>query len=208
MRKLSIILIGCGVTFFSWNLYSYLVGYTATTTIENSQVARQAKMLTKAQYPKNDVELYEDIPSIGENIGNLTIPKLKRTFPIIQGTSKSVLKKGVGHYTKSALPGENNNSVLSGHRDTVFRGLKELKVHDKLFVSTVAGEFEYVVKKIRIVDAKDKTSLMPRPRGTLTLTTCYPFNYIGRAPERFVIVAELTSQNTPNGYSKKFITRP
>ncbi|QOR68299.1 class D sortase [Cytobacillus suaedae] len=208
MRKLSIILIGCGVIFFSWNLYSYLVGYTATTTIEASKVTRQTTKLTKAQYPKKNVELYADIPSIGESIGNLTIPKLKRSFPIYQGTSKSVLKKGVGHYTKSALPGENNNSVLSGHRDTVFRELKDVKVHDKLFVSTDAGEFEYVVKKIRIVGAKDKTSLMPRPRGTLTLTTCYPFNYIGRAPERYVVIAELTSQTTPNGHSKKFITRP
>lgn len=207
MRKLSIILIGCGVIFFSWNLYSYLVGYTATTPIENSKVAKQATMLSKAQHRK-EVELYSDIPSIGESIGDLTIPKLNRSFPIYQGTSKSVLKKGVGHYIKSVLPGEKNNSVLSGHRDTVFRGLKDIKVHDKLFVSTDAGEFEYVVKKIRIVDAKDKTSLMPRPRGTLTLTTCYPFNYIGRAPERFVVVAELTSQNTRNGHSKKFITRP
>lgn len=208
MKKLSIILIGCGVLFFLWNFYSYLVGYTATTTIENNKVAKLATLSTKASPMNKEITLYSDIPNIGDRIGDLTIPRLKRSFPIFQGTTKSVLKKGVGHYTKSVLPGEENNSVLSGHRDTVFRGLKDLEIHDKLFVSTEAGEFEYEIKKIRIVDAKDQTSLMPRPRGTLTLTTCYPFYYLGRAPERYVIVAELTSQTTSERHAKKFITRP
>jgi sortase A len=207
MKKLSIILIGCGVLFFSWNLYSYLVGYTATTSLDDRKVARQATMVSKALPIKKEVELYPDIPNVGDRIGDLTIPKLKRTFPIFQGTSKSVLKRGVGHFTKSVLPGEPNNSVLSGHRDTVFRGLKEIKLNDKLLVSTQAGEFEYEVKKIRIVDAKDQTSLMPRPRGTLTLTTCYPFYYLGRAPQRYVVVAELASPTTRQ-QSKKLISRP
>ncbi|MFP3126745.1 class D sortase [Ectobacillus funiculus] len=165
------------------------------------------KGLTMYEEPKrmvnqNDIKqedhriqkLHEDTPEIGEKIGILTIPKLERSIPIYQGTDEEILKKGVGHYTRSVLPGNNNNAVLSGHRDTVFRGLDKVGKHDTLIVTTKAGEFLYKVKKVRIVDKNDRTVIVPKPKSTLTVTTCYPFSFIGDAPKRYVLVAELLTK--------------
>jgi sortase A len=87
--------------------------------------------------------IYSVYPSKGDNIGSLTIPALKRKLPILQGTDDEELRKGVGHFTQSVLPGEEDNCVLSGHRDTVFRQLGELKIGDLLIVQTAAGTFTY-----------------------------------------------------------------
>lgn len=83
--------------------------------------------------------LYETKPEEGEKIGHLYIPKLDETLPIIHGTDEEELSKGVGHFADSVLPGEEDNSVLSGHRDTVFRRLGEVTVGDELIVTTSAG---------------------------------------------------------------------
>ncbi len=131
----------------------------------------------------------------GEKIGELTIPRLNETYPIYEGTSSDILKKGVGHYSRSALPGEANNSILSGHRDTFFKGLEELKKFDELIVKTNAGSFLYKIKKIRIVDDEDQTVITPKPKATLTVTTCYPFYFIGNAPKRYILVADLITSN-------------
>jgi sortase A len=137
------------------------------------------------------VPLYPVRPEQGEEFGTLSIPKISAELPIFHGTDEDELEKGVGHFAGSVLPGERDNSVLSGHRDTVFRKLGEVGKGDLLVVKTAAGEFTYKVKKVRIVDADDRTVIVPKPRATLTVTTCYPFNYIGDAPQRYILVADL-----------------
>ncbi|MGM0878351.1 MAG: class D sortase [Bacillota bacterium] len=190
MKKVSLTLIIFGVVFFTWNLYSFLEGYTASTEADVDQL-----QFEKSKLEKDKPVLYQDIPNVGEEIGELLIPKLDQAFPIYQGTDDQVLKKGVGHVANSALPGENNHSILSGHRDTVFSGLEELKENEKFIVTTKAGEFLYKIKKIRIVDADDQTVMTPKPKAMLTLTTCYPFDFIGAAPQRYIITGELISSN-------------
>ncbi len=138
--------------------------------------------------------LYPTRPEKGETIGTLYIPKLDEELPIIHGTDEDELSRGVGHYAGSVLPGENDNSVLSGHRDTVFRRLGEVKEDDELIVTTAAGTFTYKIRKVRIVDADDRTVIVPKPKATLTVTTCYPFTFIGAAPERYVLVADLVKK--------------
>lgn len=153
-----------------------------------------SKPIVAASKKKTEKELYESYPKDGETFGELIIPKISATLPIVEGTDEDELEKGVGHYANSVLPGENDNSVLSGHRDTVFRKLGEVGVGDELIVKTSAGEFKYEVHKVRIVDADDRTVIVPKPRPTLTVTTCYPFNYIGDAPQRYILVANLVSE--------------
>jgi sortase A len=143
--------------------------------------------------PREDIILYPIRPKEGENIGNLTIPVLKRVIPIIEGANEDELKKGVGHFDQSVLPGEWNNSVLSGHRDTVFRELGKLKIGDELTIETSAGTFTYKIKQTRIVHKDDKTVIVPTDHAVLTVTTCYPFRYIGDAPDRYIIIADLVS---------------
>ncbi|AOL34791.1 class D sortase [Geobacillus thermoleovorans] len=140
--------------------------------------------------------LYPKQPKIGEQIGELIIPKLNASLPIYHGTDEDELEKGVGHYAGSVLPGEADNCVLSGHRDTVFRRLGEVGQGDLLIVRTSAGTFTYKVRKVRIVDADDRTVIVPKPKATLTVSTCYPFRYVGPAPQRYVLVANLINERS------------
>jgi len=152
-------------------------------------VSTEAKKLFNIN--DSDKNLYPNYPAEGDIIGNLSIPVLERKLPIIQGTGADELKKGVGHYIQSALPGEEDNSVLSGHRETVFTQVGDLKIGDLLIVQTSAGIFTYEVNGARIVHADDKTVIVTTDHAVLTLTTCYPFNFIGSAPDRYIITADL-----------------
>jgi sortase A len=155
------------------------------TKREVNQLAKLSKDLKNAQ------ALYQTRPEIGEEFAQIYIPKLDAVLPIFEGTSEDELELGVGHYADSVLPGENDNSVLAGHRDTVFRRLGEVGVGDSLIVRVSGRELEYKVAKVRIVDKEDRTVIVPRPRATLTVSTCYPFSYIGAAPKRYVLIGYL-----------------
>ncbi|WP_163099144.1 class D sortase [Peribacillus alkalitolerans] len=194
---LSAVLLAVGGIYFSTtSAYKLLMGYgiyqwdkhvkAETETVENKTEGTTSK--------KKDEPLYSVRPQIGEMMGELYIPKLDESLPIYHGTDEDELEKGVGHFAQSVLPGEIDNSVLSGHRDTVFRRLGEVGKGDSLVVKTSAGTFTYKVKRVRIVDKDDRTVIVPKPKATLTVTTCYPFNFIGSAPQRYVLVAELNSK--------------
>jgi LPXTG-site transpeptidase (sortase) family protein len=127
----------------------------------------------------------------GDVIGTLSIPKIKKTINIIEGTGNKELKLGAGHYVGSVLPGVSDNSVLAGHRDSVFRNLGQLKIGDLMTVRTSYGTFVYEVHKIRIVGANDRTVIVPTKDAVLTLSTCYPFRFIGNAPKRYIVQAGL-----------------
>jgi len=133
-------------------------------------------------------------PKEGAKIGSLSIPVLKQSWPIIQGTGTNDLKKGVGHFLQSVLPGAKDNCVLSGHRDTVFAKLGKVKIGDRLIVQSAAGTFTYEVKRIRIVHQDDKTVIVHTDHAVLTLTTCYPFHFIGSAPDRYIVSADLVTR--------------
>lgn len=140
-----------------------------------------------ANYPEN--------PQVGDLMGELIIPKLGASLPIIHGTDEDELEKGVGHYAGSVMPGQSDNSVLSGHRDTVFRKLGKVGKGDEFIVSTADGTFTYRVRQVRIVDEDDRTVIVPKPKATLTVSTCYPFDFVGYAPDRYILVADLVSSS-------------
>ena len=127
----------------------------------------------------------------GKKIAAITIPSRKERIPVYEGTSTDILQKGAGHYLKSALPGEKNNMILSGHRDTFFRFLKEMKRNDSIIVETANKDYEYKITRLAVVSKHDQTILTPKSRPVLTLTTCYPFTFIGNAPKRYIVTAEL-----------------
>lgn len=126
----------------------------------------------------------------GEVIGILQLPSLREELPIVKGVTEEALEKGVGYYEGTALPNQHDQIVLSGHRDTVFKRLGELKVGDELVVEMAYGTFSYIIEEAFIVDADDRTVIRPTaPIETLTLTTCYPFQIVGNAPRRYIINA-------------------
>lgn len=176
--------------------------YNAISTIFSPYI--HADKIYSSGYNEKDISVkvekvvYSQYPAEGENIGSLVIPVLKQEYPIVQGTGEKELEKGVGHFLQSVLPGEEDNCVLSGHRDTVFRRLGELKVGDLLIVQTSAGTFTYEVDGTRIVLADDRTVIVPTENAVMTMTTCYPFNYLEDALERYIVSAILIKIENAN----------
>lgn len=133
--------------------------------------------------------IYDDI-SQGETVGLLYIPRLDREIPIIEGTDEEELAQGVGHYKDTGYPGENRQILLSGHRDTVFRQFGELEHGDEFHIKMEHGTFIYEISDHEIVAADNTTVIDPsREDEYLTVSTCYPFSYIGSAPDRYVLYA-------------------
>jgi sortase A len=135
--------------------------------------------------------LYPVSPKLDAKIGTITLPTLDLSWPIYEGTTETQLAKSVGHFSGSVLPGIADNSILSGHRTTVFNRLGELSKGDLVYVKTLAGTFTYEVNSFRIVKRTDKSVIVPTESGVLTLTTCYPFNFIGTTTEAYIVQAEL-----------------
>ncbi|MGN7408084.1 class D sortase [Sporosarcina sp. SAFN-010] len=128
----------------------------------------------------------------GQTIGILQIPSIHKELPIVEGTDEDALKQGVGHYTGTVYPGQKDQVLLSGHRDTVFTGLDKLKNGDTIVVKMQHGTFTYAIVDTKIVDENDTTVIRSTaPEEMLTLSTCYPFRYIGNASKRYIVFAKL-----------------
>jgi sortase A len=125
----------------------------------------------------------------GGSIGEIQIPRLGLTALVVQGDSEAVLQHAVGHLVDTALPGEPGNIVLAGHRDTFFRPLRRVRAGDAITLRTRAGDFEYLVESTAVVRPTDLAVIQPTDRPTLTLVTCFPFYYVGPAPDRFIVRA-------------------
>ncbi|HEU5179766.1 MAG TPA: class D sortase [Candidatus Polarisedimenticolia bacterium] len=122
-------------------------------------------------------------------IGRIEIPRLGVSAMVAEGTSTRVLRRAVGHLSETSLPGEPGNVALAGHRDSFFRRLSGVREGDRVRITTPDGVHEYSVESHRVVGPKDMGVLKSSSTPTLTLITCFPFNYIGAAPERFVVRA-------------------
>jgi len=125
----------------------------------------------------------------GEVIGEIEVPRLKLQAIVVQGDSAASLRRAVGHISISPLPGEWGNVALAGHRDTVFRPLRNIRVGDEIDFTTAQQSFRYVVDSIQIVAPKDIEVLEPTTGRDLTLVTCFPFYFVGPAPKRFIVRA-------------------
>jgi sortase A len=116
---------------------------------------------------------------------------------VVEGTTSRSLRRGVGHLEPSAFPGEHGNVDLAGHRDTYFRELEGIAPGDRVLLTTPDGRFEYRVEWVRVV-TPDRTDLLaPTGSRQLTLVTCYPFDWIGPAPKRFVVRARAVRADVP-----------
>ena len=125
-------------------------------------------------------------------LGRIEIPRLRLSVMTREGADAATLRRAVGHVPSTALPGEPGNAAFAGHRDTFFRKLRDVRKGDEIVFTTAAGKHRYVVSDLRVVPPSDISVLEPTERPVLTLVTCYPFNYIGSAPERFIVRASLS----------------
>lgn len=124
----------------------------------------------------------------------LRIPSAAMKVPVLEGTSDLVLNRGAGHILGTAEPGGSGNIVLAGHRDGFFRHLKNVSVGDRIEVAHQGATDVYRVDSMRVVDKHDVSALRGSDHPVLTLVTCYPFFYLGAAPQRYVVQASLVSE--------------
>jgi sortase A len=125
----------------------------------------------------------------GAVIGRLSVPRLHLSAMVREGIDRNTLLLAVGHIPATALPGQPGNVGVAGHRDTFFRGLKDLRTGDEIQFTTLSGDFKYVVESLIVVEPDNVGVLAPSSENVLTMVTCYPFFYIGNAPKRFVVRA-------------------
>ncbi len=132
-------------------------------------------------------------PAPGSVIGRLVIHRLHVRAIVREGAEGQVLDVALGHVPGTALPGQDGNVGIAGHRDTLFRPLQDIAKGDRIVLETAHGTFNYDVDRIGIVQPKDVGVLSPGSRPELTLVTCYPFRYVGSAPDRFIVQARLVT---------------
>lgn len=155
----------------------------AAPTIKSkaSETDSFASFVKKAELPP---------PESGELVGRIAIPRLDVSAIVLEGVDNKTLRRGAGHIPATALPEQEEGNVgIAAHRDSFFRGLKEIQEDDTIELTTLDGTFHYQVEWTKIVDPADVSVLEPTDEPALTLVTCYPFYYVGSAPKRFIVRA-------------------
>lgn len=144
---------------------------------------------TVAFSPSAPPDLGFDGAGGGSIVGRIEIPRIGLKTMILEGVSQRTLALAVGHIPGTALPGGAGNVGLAGHRDTFFRSLRGIRPGDTIVLTTLTGSFNYEVKSCEVVTPRDTRVLANSTEPSLTLVTCYPFHYLGSAPERFIVHA-------------------
>jgi sortase A len=122
-------------------------------------------------------------------LGRIEIPRIGVSAIVREGDDDTTLAVAVGHIPGTARPGERGNMALAGHRDSFFRALRHIQVHDTIRIRTAERRYEYLVDSTEVVAPEETRVLDPTGDAVLTLVTCYPFEYVGHAPNRFIVRA-------------------
>jgi sortase A len=178
------------------------LGYTAYVYVDSAiyqaredQIFEDQPAVT-AQAPATDSPTANPpaaAPTDPTLVGRIMIPRLNVKAVVQEGVDSKTLRRAVGHVPGTALPGQDGNVALAAHRDSFFRGLRDVKKNDLIQMETFDRNLEYVVDSTEIVQPSDVRVLAPTRDRMLTLVTCYPFNYIGHAPKRFIVRAREVS---------------
>jgi len=192
---------------FAWSLldgtyYQYMQRIRFDKELARTEVAGGSRGIAEEivfpdarPQPEGAFHLLPNLPKLpGRDpmlIGELEVPRVGLSVMVREGMDPTTLRRAVGHVPSTALPGQPGNFVILGHRDTFFRRLRELERGDTVQILTTRGRFTYAVESIEVVEP-DGISLSAPPSETVaTLITCFPFNYVGTAPRRFVARARL-----------------
>jgi sortase A len=176
-----------------------LLGWYSTVKIaasrEQAALSREleAARITAdhAQHGAADAEESADskVPQLRDLVGRLEVPRVKLSAIAREGVDARTLRGSVGHVPGTALPGDEGNAAFAAHRDTYFAALKDVRMGDEVVITTKDGVHRYTVTQTRVVDPSEVSVLDATGGRTLTLVTCYPFDYVGSAPRRFIVHA-------------------
>ena len=201
MDKMLVIMTIVGLVIAGFYSFQWYAGTQSVQNISEKDTAihasplhrspMKAKEKTIADFPimSNEVERHEK----GDNIAELSIPSVEQAYTVFWGADEDTLDHGVGMYISewTTTPDQLRHTVVSGHRDTVFRKLEHVSKGDEIALDYNEKQYIYVVKDIWVTDFDDLTVIVDKDIPTLTLTTCYPFDFIGNATERYIIQAEM-----------------
>jgi sortase A len=158
---------------------------------QNLERLLQERQRTVASSPTHEYSASLD-PVIGPDglIGRIEVPRLSLSVIVVEGTDKTTLRRAAGHIVGTGLPGRSGNIGIAAHRDTFFRPLKNIQRDDLIKLTTLRGEYRYRVVSTKVVSPESVEVLKPDGNEILTLVTCYPFYFVGAAPNRFIVRAE------------------
>ena len=167
---------------------SWIFQREETRNLEQLVVAHQTAIVDTSPSP----EVREKIQP-GALIGRISVARLGVSVIVMEGTDASTLRRAAGHISGTALPGQDGNVAIAAHRDTFFRPLRNIRKDDVIAITTTRGDYRYRVVSTKIVKPDDVAVLNSDGTDALTLVTCYPFNFIGAAPNRFIVRARQIS---------------
>jgi sortase A len=167
-------------------------------TLESGQAAQAGELVDFSLWSDKRIREYKASLVVEKRLpwAALAIDKLSLRVPVFDGTDDLVLNRGIGWIAGTAKPGDAGNIGLAGHRDGFFRGLKDIAPGDAITLTTPQAQTTYLVDEIQIVTPDRVDVLEPRGSPSLTLVTCYPFYFIGNAPQRFIVHATLARTET------------
>jgi sortase A len=168
-------LLGCSLLFWVsitiWSAHSY-------QKAQGERLANLEHTLTQRR-----------VLSAGDVVGKISIPRLGMSAIIAEGVDEATLRRAVGHFPESSIPEKKGTVALAGHRDTFFRSLAHIRLHDQIELETPNGIYRYKVIRTEVVTPEHIEVVRSSSQSDLTLVTCYPFRYVGQAPERFIVQA-------------------
>jgi sortase A len=175
----------------------YLKSRLEPHTITKPPVTQPPVAQERPPAPAPAPEQKPPVIGTGDLIGRLAIPRLKLQAIVREGAGAGTLDLALGHIPGTAFPGQQGNVGVAGHRDSLFRGLGQIRKTDRIEFQTLSGKYAYEVESTSIVKPQKVSVLDPGQYPEITLVTCYPFHYVGSAPNRFIVKARLVSQNAP-----------
>jgi sortase A len=192
LRAIEGVLLLTGALCLGW-----FIGAHAASAREQAQLSRELEQPRPAAVKADPASAEPPVaaaPPRGGVIGRIEVPRLRLSAVAREGADVRTLRRAVGHVPSTALPGRPGNAAFAGHRDTFFRPLKDVRIGDEVLVTTPERRYRYIVRETQVVKPSDVWVLDPTPDPSLTLVTCYPFNYFGAAPRRFIVRATLAQE--------------
>ena len=167
-----------------------LLGYCAFVFADAWLYQRQANQLFDRAHLQVTGIQSPGAESTNGLLGRMEIPRLGVSIVVAEGIAEVTLRRAGGHIPGTSFPGQGGNVGIAGHRDTLFRPLRNVRQDDLITVTTLAGEYRYRVTSTEIVSTSDVRVLESDGHESLTLVTCYPFYFVGPAPDRFIVRAK------------------
>jgi sortase A len=195
---------GHGSHFLRWVTYLLVIaggaalGWCAAILTDSYIAQRQAReQLASMPRSMSSPALLPPRSSVmvkaGTPLAELSIPRLGLSAVVLQGSDDHTLRAGPGHIETTPLPGESGNVAIAGHRDSFFRPLRDVQVGDDILLDTPTSRVHYRVASYSVVNSSEVSVLGPTSDNVLTLVTCFPFQFIGSAPDRFVVRANFVT---------------